>query len=168
MALPKKDIFKWIAAAMAVLAALLSCVLLQRWEEFTFFYREQNQLFLYDCPDILSKLGGIGGFAMVVSQFFVQFFKLPWAGSLQTALLGACAAIILWKTFKKSLTDRSYCVNLARLHLREFFLKCCKLNTDFIQARAEVPKWLKGLPWKGSRSLVTVRGFKSLLLRYEH
>ena len=30
-----------------------------------------------------------------------QFFKLPWAGSLQTALLGACAAIILWKTFKK-------------------------------------------------------------------
>ena len=101
MALPKKDIFKWIAAAMAVLAALLSCVLLQKWEEFTFFYREQNQLFLYDCPDILSKLGGIGGSAMVVSQFFVQFFKLPWAGSLLTALLGACAAIILWKTFKK-------------------------------------------------------------------
>ena len=101
MALPKKDIFKWIAAAMAFLAALLSCVLLQRWEEFTFFYREQNQLFLYDCPDILSKLGGIGGSAMVVSQFFVQFFKLPWAGSLLTALLGACAAIILWKTLKK-------------------------------------------------------------------
>ena len=101
MALPKKDIFKWIAAAMAFLAALLSCVLLQRWEEFTFFYREQNQLFLYDCPDILSKLGGIGGSAMVVSQFIVQFFKLPWAGSLQTALLGACAVIILWKTFKK-------------------------------------------------------------------
>ena len=31
---------------------------------------------------------------------------------------------------------------------------------------AEVPKWLKGLPWKGSRSLVAARGFKSLLLRY--
>ena len=30
---------------------------------------------------------------------------------------------------------------------------------------AEVPKWLKGLPWKGSRSLVAARGFKSLLLR---
>ena len=29
----------------------------------------------------------------------------------------------------------------------------------------EVPKWLKGLPWKGSRSLIAVRGFKSLLLR---
>ena len=31
---------------------------------------------------------------------------------------------------------------------------------------AEVPKWLKGLPWKGSRSLVAARGFKSLLLRW--
>ena len=30
---------------------------------------------------------------------------------------------------------------------------------------AEVPKRLKGLPWKGSRSLVAARGFKSLLLR---
>ena len=30
----------------------------------------------------------------------------------------------------------------------------------------EVPKWLKGLPWKGSRSLIAARGFKSLLLRW--
>ena len=29
----------------------------------------------------------------------------------------------------------------------------------------EVPKWLKGLPWKGSRPLIAVRGFKSHLLR---
>ena len=29
----------------------------------------------------------------------------------------------------------------------------------------EVPKRLKGLPWKGSRSLIAARGFKSLLLR---
>ena len=29
----------------------------------------------------------------------------------------------------------------------------------------EIPKWLKGLPWKGSRSLVAARGFKSLFLR---
>ena len=29
----------------------------------------------------------------------------------------------------------------------------------------EVPKGLKGLPWKGSRSLTAVRGFKSHLLR---
>ena len=29
------------------------------------------------------------------------------------------------------------------------------------------PSWPKGLPWKGSRSLIAARGFKSLLLRFE-
>ena len=33
------------------------------------------------------------------------------------------------------------------------------------QIFGEVPKRLKGLPWKGSRSLIAVRGFKSRLLR---
>jgi hypothetical protein len=33
-------------------------------------------------------------------------------------------------------------------------------------AFGEVPKRLKGLPWKGSRSLIAARGFKSLLLRF--
>ena len=28
------------------------------------------------------------------------------------------------------------------------------------------PSWPKGLPWKGSRSLIAARGFKSLLLRW--
>ena len=31
----------------------------------------------------------------------------------------------------------------------------------------EIPKRLKGLPWKGSRSLIAARGFKSLFLRLE-
>ena len=35
------------------------------------------------------------------------------------------------------------------------------------QLLGEVPKWLKGLPWKGSRSLIAARGFKSLLLRFK-
>ena len=34
-----------------------------------------------------------------------------------------------------------------------------------IRVFGEVPKRLKGLPWKGSRSLIAVRGFKSRLLR---
>ena len=33
------------------------------------------------------------------------------------------------------------------------------------QLFGEVPKWLKGHPWKGCRSLIAARGFKSLLLR---
>ena len=33
------------------------------------------------------------------------------------------------------------------------------------ESLGEVPKWLKGHPWKGCRSLIAARGFKSLLLR---
>ena len=41
---------------------------------------------------------------------------------------------------------------------------------DYIEERkfcqfGEVPKRLKGHPWKGCRSLIAARGFKSLLLR---
>ena len=32
-------------------------------------------------------------------------------------------------------------------------------------ALEKYPSWPKGLPWKGSRSLIAARGFKSLLLR---
>ncbi len=42
--------------------------------------------------------------------------------------------------------------------------KCHKIEL-FLHSAGEVPKWLKGLPWKGSRSLIAARGFKSLLLR---
>ena len=35
----------------------------------------------------------------------------------------------------------------------------------FYSGNGEIPKRLKGLPWKGSRSLVAARGFKSLFLR---
>ncbi len=42
----------------------------------------------------------------------------------------------------------------------------CELNRKYIQANVEkYPSRLKGLPWKGSRSLIAARGFKSLLLR---
>ena len=42
----------------------------------------------------------------------------------------------------------------------------CVLQWSFGRIESgEVPKRLKGLPWKGSRSLIAARGFKSLLLR---
>ena len=39
-------------------------------------------------------------------------------------------------------------------------------HESMMSTLGEVPKWLKGLPWKGSRSLIAARGFKSLLLRW--
>ena len=40
--------------------------------------------------------------------------------------------------------------------------------TRVILSAGEIPKWLKGLPWKGSRSLIAARGFKSLFLRFDY
>ena len=34
-----------------------------------------------------------------------------------------------------------------------------------VRSLEKYPSWPKGLPWKGSRSLIAARGFKSLLLR---
>ncbi len=34
-----------------------------------------------------------------------------------------------------------------------------------LSVEEKYPSWPKGLPWKGSRSLIAARGFKSLLLR---
>ena len=41
-----------------------------------------------------------------------------------------------------------------------------QLNISDESDYGEIPKRLKGLPWKGSRSLIAARGFKSLLLRW--
>ena len=40
-----------------------------------------------------------------------------------------------------------------------------QLYRSYSEHLGEVPKWLKGHPWKGCRSLIAARGFKSLLLR---
>ena len=41
-------------------------------------------------------------------------------------------------------------------------------NNEMAFSLGEVPKRLKGHPWKGCRSLIAARGFKSLLLRLEY
>ena len=98
----KERILKWAVAALAIVVAVVTCILLNKWQEYIFFYREQNQIFLFDWQDILPKMGGIGGFALVLLQFLVQFFKLPLMGGLITALIGTGAAWLLWKSVEKS------------------------------------------------------------------
>lgn len=86
--------------AGALILGVISLVLLERSQAFAFFYREQNQIFLLDWQDILSKLMSPGGFALVLSQYSVQFFKIPHMGALLTALLGLLTALLLWKSLK--------------------------------------------------------------------
>mgnify|MGYP006982334854 CR=1 FL=1 len=59
---------------------------LQTMQEPLFFYREQQQIFLFDSTYIFSILKQIGGLATFISQFLIQFFRIPLIGSLVTAL----------------------------------------------------------------------------------
>ena len=61
-----------------------------------------------------------------------------------------------WKPF--AFTGTWVRIPSSPLNMRVF-------NNIWISQFGEVPKRLKGLPWKGSRSLIAARGFKSLLLR---
>ena len=40
-----------------------------------------------------------------------------------------------------------------------------QIGIELRSIKEKYPRWLKGHPWKGCRSLVAARGFKSLLLR---
>lgn len=46
---------------------------LQTMQEPLFFYREQQQIFLFDSTYIFSILKQIGGLATFISQFLIQF-----------------------------------------------------------------------------------------------
>ena len=48
---------------------------LQTMQEPLFFYREQQQIFLFDSTYIFSILKQIGGLATFISQFLIQFFR---------------------------------------------------------------------------------------------
>ena len=68
---------------------------LQTMQEPLFFYREQQQIFLFDSTYIFSILKQIGGLATFISQFLIQFFRIPLIGSLVTALIGGISGLSL-------------------------------------------------------------------------
>ena len=74
---------------------------LQTLQEPIFFYREQQQIFLFDSVYISSILNQIGGLATLSAQFLIQFFRLPFIGSLITALIGGVSGWLFWLTLRK-------------------------------------------------------------------
>lgn len=72
-------------------------------QEFSYYYREQQQIFLYDSSYISDLLKPIGGVVALVSQWLVQFFVLPKVGALVSTLLSALSALFLWLAFRRRL-----------------------------------------------------------------
>lgn len=77
---------KVIAFWLVVSAALF--VFLQEYSKFHFYFIEQSQLFQLSWEYISDKLLLPGGLALVLSEFLVQFFIVPYAGAaITTGLL---------------------------------------------------------------------------------
>lgn len=85
----------------AVALALFLFFYLQATQEFTYFYREQNQLFLFDSDYIGRMAGAIGGVNKALTQLLVQLFVLPRLGALVSALLSLTGALFLWMGLRR-------------------------------------------------------------------
>lgn len=93
------------ASVIAMLAFVLLggflFVYLQGSQEFSYFYREQQQVFLYDSTYLHSLVNQIGGVGLTISQYFIQFFLLTKGGALISTLISVLTGIFLWLAFKR-------------------------------------------------------------------
>lgn len=90
---------KWtgvmVAAASLLIGSLSLLAILQQTQEFCYYYREQQQVFIFDADYILGLLSSVGGFSTFVSQWLVQFFVVPYMGASITAILCLTAAVFV-------------------------------------------------------------------------
>ena len=108
----------WVSGIL-IAACLLLFYFLQSSQEFIYFYREQQQIFLYDNDYLLKLLKPIGGFAVLAGQWLVQFFVLPYMGALISTLLTLMGAIFLGLSLRKSDPKNFWWIPMAIL---PFFL----------------------------------------------
>lgn len=85
-----------IVFTLSVLCGAILAFYLHHTQEPLLMYREQLQIFLWDGDYVAGLLRQTGGFATLASQFLVQFFHLPWAGAIITALLTTITGVFLW------------------------------------------------------------------------
>lgn len=81
---------KYKVSALWLLVYAVLFVFLQIFSRFHFYFIEQSQLFQFTWDYVLGGLFHVGGLSIVLSEFLVQFFILPYVGAAVTAglLLG--------------------------------------------------------------------------------
>lgn len=97
-----------------MLLCTLYAIFLHSTQEPLFMYREQQQIFMWDMDYMAGLLSQTGGFSTLASQFLVQFFHLPWAGAVITAVITTITGMFLWHSIYR-LNDNIICWPLAML-----------------------------------------------------
>ena len=88
-----------ITTCLFFLASVVLFLYLQHSQAFIYYYREQHQIFLMDQAYCMNLLKPIGGFAVLVSQWLIQFFVLPYMGAIITTLLCLISAVFFFLPF---------------------------------------------------------------------
>ena len=111
-------LFRWLIAAAFLF------VFLQIYYSFHFYYIEQNQLFLLSWNYVLNELLEPGGFSLIISEFLVQFFILPYAGAAVTSFLLIGAGMAFEQLLKRMFPGKN-------LFLLSLFLPLALLFAHF-------------------------------------
>ena len=84
-------------------ATLFICLALffQTYNKFHFFAVENSQLFLNSRDFIISGVSSVGGGASLLSGWIVQFFVLPYAGAILTALLLTLTGLVIFRLLNR-------------------------------------------------------------------
>lgn len=69
---------------------------------YTLMFQEQNQLFLFTWDFLISRLELVGGLAMWISEFLVQFFLYPVAAALIMAAMASLIQVLVWKLVSRA------------------------------------------------------------------
>ncbi len=86
---------------LCLLLWLILSFFLQVIYKFHFFHIEQYQLFLFDSDYLRANMMKVGGFALLISEFLLQFFIYPYAGALVTSLLLTLVGALTFRLIKR-------------------------------------------------------------------
>ena len=103
--------FPWF---FGLVALLMLCLHLEAVQRYLFFFREQQQLFVYDTFFFCDRYLTLGGLSLFVSQFLIQFFIIPKVGAIVTAVLSVLIACFIWLSLRK-INDSTYLFPLCFL-----------------------------------------------------
>lgn len=91
--------FKKALFGFGILFSILFAIL-QIGYKFQLYYIEQQQLFLFGKEHLLNALKTVGGLSIYLSHYCLQFFAIPYMGSLISASILAFTAFLLHFIFK--------------------------------------------------------------------
>ena len=96
-----KNLERYIVGGFWAAAWCAIAIYMQLKHSFHFPYIEQSQTFLFDSAYLGEKLWQVAGVAVVLEEFFTQFFCLPYVGPIFVATMLICAGLITRSIVKR-------------------------------------------------------------------